>query len=366
MSLRTRRILLYTLIVIFIGSGTLLVISSIGYNFDPETGHIGETGGIFIKSDTPKISIYLNGEFQKETTRFAGGALLTAIPPGVHILRIEKTGHHPWSKGVSVESTLVTELRDVIIFPESPIVATSTAAEKSLLEATTTSPYNISIEQGELTRRTIIDNRASTTMLARGVNSFTVQNDFVYAVQESGFLAKINLQDGSIQTIGRPGFYLSKKIPVRFVASPQGEAALIDASGGLFIINRDGGVNAVTGEVISVQFDKEGEKLLIQKEHGLEILWRKDNPYQPFQKKDTRETILTLGVPLSDAQWFFEDNAHVVFRADNAIFMTEIDGRGGRNTIELISEPINRLITIPSIPDSIFFKKGASYFKIEI
>lgn len=380
MKLYRRRQLFYLLLLLFIVAGPILIAYSFGYTFNVFDRRVEQTGGIFIKASTPRISIWLDGAFQKETALITGGALLTDIVPNTHLIQIRKEKYHSWSKAITVEPLLVTEIRNILLVPTSFLIATSTPEEIAVLTATETPQTSITLDEknnlvehiilGQQNRAASPDrassDRASTTVLLKNIHSFGVFENRILAVDWNGFIVLFDREADDIRILGRSGFLLTKKQPVRMTRSPRGEIALIDAAGGLIVVDVEKNIVPLTGGVQNLRFDAEGEKLLLQKEGAIEVVWRRDNKYQPFQKKDALETILLLRTPIRAAQWFYGDNAHIVFRADEGIFITELDGRGGRNTAELVLGPTDELITRPEMPNAVFFKKDREYFKIEL
>jgi len=254
--------------------------------------------------------------------------------------------------------------------PLSLPIATSTPKETALLFATSTSNREITLDKDGvlLKRQDVADrqDRATTTMLLKNVHSFDVFNSRIVAVDWNGFAAYIDFETGQIRTVGRTGLLLVKNRPLRMASSPNDEVAIMDSAGGVILIDDNENMIPLTGGVKNLQFDARGDKLLLQKDGSIEVVWRRDNKYQPFQREGVQETILTLRSTVHDAQWFYGDNAHVVFRTDEGIYMTELDGRGGRNTAELVSGKTDGLITRPELPNAVFFKKGNGYFKIEL
>lgn len=355
-----RRIFFYMLVGIFFISAPVILALAFGYRLDWVSGTVEKTGGIFIKSKTPLLSIFLNSIFQKETSLLSGGALLTEVRPGTYLLRIEKKDFHPWSKTVDVKSELVTELRDIILISSPLFIATSSTEEIALLSSPAQKTYSIN-KKNNLVEKT----SAGVLVLAKNVEAFEVVNDNIFFVDKNGFLAKIDVSTKQVATLSRPGFFLGEGT-WSFGSSPSDQLAIIDPSGGLFLVNPDGVISPVEGGVKKVYFDEEGEKLLILKERELQMLWLADNPEQPFQKSGTKEQVLSLDSRISDARWLYEDNAHMVIRSRDGIFLTELDGRGGRNTVELLSRPVDEIRTIPQISDTIFYKLGKNWFKIEI
>lgn len=357
-----RRLFFYTLVLVFILAAPVLVAYSFGYRFNFVEGALEKTGGIFVKSKTPRLSIFLNGAFIKETSFISGGAILPEISPGSYLLRIEKIGFHPWSKTVRVEPSLVTELRNILLVPNPPEAATSTRAEILLL-----TPFRPPTPAFKLDKKNNLVEIANTQKtLASNLHSFGVIDGVVYFADQNGFLAKLFPENGAIDTVGRPGFFLGKN-PLRFIKSPKGDIFILDSAEGLFVhVPGSGEITTITSGVKEIYFDGRGAKALLLKNYAVEMLWLEDNSYQPFQKRKTLEKIITLKVPVEDARWFYGDNTHIAIKTADGIYFTEVDGRGGRNTVELVSGRTDELATAPEIPNAVFYKKGKTWFKIEI
>lgn len=354
----------YLLTAIFILAAPVLIISSLGYHVNLNTIRVEKTGGIFVKSKTSVISLFLNGAFKKETSFFSGGALLTDIKPGTHILRIEKEHHQPWFKTITVDPMIVTELRNVILLPTTDTLPKATSSPEELPREQITPPTRRQIHIDK--KNNLIEEKTSTsTTIAASVNSFGVFNTTLFWVNQNGFLARQSGDEANIESLGRPGFYLSKK-PIRFITAPRGETLLIDSSGGLFLLDTSDQLTPIGGGVIDIRFDREGEKALVIKERELALLWLAAHRYQPFQKERTLETLFRVNEVIKDAEWYYGDNAHVVFYTNEGIFFTEIDGRGGRNTMELVSGAVDNLVTSPDVPKHIFFRQKNTLYKIEI
>lgn len=360
LSRKTRNIIFYGLILVFVLVAPILVAIAYGYRFDFVKGKVEQTGGIFIKSRTPQLSIFLNNKFVKETSFLPGGALLPEIERGTYLLRIEKEGYHPWSKTVKVDPLIVTELRNIILIPRPVTYATPTKSELALLAPKNPkSPFALS-------KNLIIQKTATTTRtIASNVYSFKVLDNMIYFVDRNGFVARFDLNTGAAETIGRPGFFLENK-DVQFFKSPAGDIAIIDPAGGLFILDVNRTINFIEKGVREIIFDSDGKKALVRNDNNVSILWLGDNAFQPFGKRGAIDTILSVDMPILDAQWFYEDDAHVIVRTIDGIFFIEIDGRGGRSTVELVSGKTDDLKTLPEVSDKIFFKKGKTWLRIDL
>ncbi len=374
MAIKTRRKLFLLLVLIFVIFSPLLIIYSLGYKINFSSGSLEKTGGIFLKSKTSRLSLFLNGTFTKETSLLSGGALLTKIKPGNYLLRLEKKEYRPWSKTVKVEEETVTELRSILLFPEKIIQATSTREETEFLEKTLEAEkYNPSktLASGikvELNKKEeLITKENSPALLSSKVHSFEVLSDKIIFVDKNGFLAWLDPQEKKIEVIGRPGFYLKEK-HFKFIKSERGMIAILDSLNGVFLV--DDATNTIVtidGDVKDMAFDEKGEKLLLTKKNSVSVLWLIDNQLQPFQKKGAKEEILKYSsINIEEAKWFYADNLHIIIRTPDGIFITELDGRGGRNTTELVTRRTDKIFTSPQTPNIIFFKKGKNWYKIEI
>ncbi len=365
-----RRFFFYLLAAFFLLLAPLIIGYSLGYNFSFTQKLVTQTGGIFVKSKTPRLSLFLNNGFVKSTSLLSGGALLTDLSPGSYLIRMEKEGHVPWSKTAEVKPSIVTELRNVILFPRTIPYATSTREEISFIEkagmpAKENLPEILKTINARIEGQRIVRQVGTTTqIIASQIHSLTAVGKDIFFVDTNGFLARLNPETTSIQTLGRPGFFLEK--PLRFFPSPAKEIAVLDAAGGLYILYESDELIPIGGGIRNIHFDLRGNKALLLHENMIEVLWLKDNPLQPFQKRGVVEKILMLESEIQDAQWFYADNWHVVIQTEEGIFITELDGRGGRNTIELVEEETDALLTLPEKPNAVFFQRGKLWFKIEL
>lgn len=380
----TRRIFFYSCIAVFAVIAPLLIAYSLGYTFDLGTRSVEKIGGIFIKSKTPRLSIFLDGAFVKQTSYLSGDALLTDIPPGTHRLRLEKAGFFPWSATISVQPALVTDLRNILLISNPPVIAASTKDELNELRASATvgsfrpvtpketvSISDLSVPPSSPaffidSKQNLIGKTAtSSKVVVAHVNSFDVFDGTVYFIDKNGFMGTFNTQSQRIATIGRPGFYLSKK-SAQFFQTRDGSIIVLDASGGLFLSDGSTDIIPLTGGVSQIAFDSTGTKILVQKDQTIDIVWLQDNSFQPFQTRGAREQVFAADTHIQDADWFFADDAHIVVRTPDGIFFIGIDTRASKNIVKIFDKKTDELITIPSRPHSIFFRKGKTFFTISI
>ncbi|MEK7082506.1 MAG: hypothetical protein AAB915_02405 [Patescibacteria group bacterium] len=360
----TRRLFFYSLVLLFAVAGPVLVAYSFGYTYDFSRAQFRQNGGIFVKSKTPRTSVFLDGTFVKETGIIIGSALLTDVSPRRHLVRLEKQGYRAWSKVADVKPALVTEFRFAVLIPNPVRPATTTPEEFAKIASPALSPVLLIRDtKGGIAIRT----GGAPKTVAANVHSYGAGGGTVLFVDKNGFLARYDTLQGTTDTVGRPGFYLTEEA-VQFFPSPSGDfTAILDPSGGLFLFSDSAReIKTVAGGVRAALFDGEEEKLLIRKEHGIDILWLKENKFQPFQKAGAQENIITLEEVIKDAAWFYGDDAHLAFATRDGIFFTEIDGRGGRNTAQISAGPAAEIAADPAVPHAIFFKKGKTAYRIEL
>ncbi|MBI4225042.1 MAG: hypothetical protein HY617_01805 [Candidatus Sungbacteria bacterium] len=370
MTLRTRRILFFFLLVVFLVLAPLIVVYSLGLTINFKTKALEQTGSIFIKSKTPQISVFLNGALTKETSFFSGSALLTGIAPGAYLIRIEKAGYQPWSRIMTVSPSLVTELRSILLLQNRIDIATSSSLELDMLKNATSSPIKTRLT---LTKQGVLSERTGKTKLtlASHVRAFDVVNGRIYAITSNGELQRINPVSGETEILDNPVLPLAPPAAgpsVSFLGSPNGDVALLDGAGNLFLYQNEQAAFATLGRtnIQHPHFDLIGEKILFTKGQELRVLWLEDNRYQPFQKKWTEEQILRLSSPIRDAAWWYGDNAHIAVHTNDGIFLTELDGRGGRSTVEIYPHPVDEILTIPDAPNAIFFRQGKTWHTITL
>ena len=361
MEKHTRRILYYPLLAIFIAALPLLLLYALGISLDWRDRTVTQTGGIFIKSRVPRLSIYLETQPIKQTGFFSGSALLTDIPTGVHVIRLEREGYRQWMKTVSVSPLDVVELRNVLLIPENLTRATTSVEDLPATSTPSTARQRVEIDKEN---RLLYSESGTTTILTENVHSFDALGDAVYFVNNYGFLGRFNAS-GVMETLGHPGFYLAKK-PFSFSRSANGDILIIDSGGGLFLIDSQEPVRPVESAVSAAAFDSRGDKILIQKENELSVLWLVENKTQPFQKRLTKETVIRTPTPVIHSAWFYGDNAHVIFQTGEGIFITETDGRGGRNTFELFRGTTDDFFASPDEPNRIFGKQNKTWYSIEL
>ncbi|MEX2054318.1 MAG: hypothetical protein WD883_02150 [Candidatus Colwellbacteria bacterium] len=130
MSIKTRRLLFYSFVFLFLIIGTVLVLNSRGYHLDWKTLQIKATGGIYINSTPTKAQIFIEDEsIKNQTGLLQRGTLIDSLASDGYRIRVENQGYSTWEKIVPVQPGTVSVFDAIVLIPdeEPGLVATSTA-----------------------------------------------------------------------------------------------------------------------------------------------------------------------------------------------------------------------------------------------
>lgn len=119
MTARTRKILFYSLSLLFIIIGTVAVFYSNGWRVDPETMKINKLGALFFEITPSDAIITIDGanfEFSPDFMR--SGTLIANLFPKKYTAIVTKNGYQTWIKELEVQPSLVTLASPVILLPE--------------------------------------------------------------------------------------------------------------------------------------------------------------------------------------------------------------------------------------------------------
>ncbi len=131
MTLKTRRIIFYSFLFLFIVTGLGTVFYSQGWRIVAENCQIvkllncsiefQKTGAIFIETKPKGVIIKIDGKtFQDKSGLIQSGTLITNLSPKSYVVKIKKDGYLSWQKNLRVEPALVTEILNIILVP-SPV-----------------------------------------------------------------------------------------------------------------------------------------------------------------------------------------------------------------------------------------------------
>jgi hypothetical protein len=113
---KTRRILLYSSILVFLIAGWLAVLFALGYQYDFVKNKFLKTGSFEIKANIG-ADVYINDELFGSTSfltqTFSKGRLL----PRTYSVRLQREHYQPWQKLIDVEAGAFTSFPRVVLIP---------------------------------------------------------------------------------------------------------------------------------------------------------------------------------------------------------------------------------------------------------
>ena len=141
LTVRQRSISMLILAFVFLLIAPIILLISLGYRLDNEFS-IQKTGGIFVHSDVANSSVFVDGEYLKESGIFIRNTLIQDLTPNKkYLIEVHKEGYQSWTKEIFVYPSIVSEgrvlllpnefvRREVFQYVDENDVATSTVPSK--------------------------------------------------------------------------------------------------------------------------------------------------------------------------------------------------------------------------------------------
>lgn len=120
MTKRTRTVLFFILLALFLVAGPSTVLYSWGYRLDFEKKKITQTGALYFKVWPKSAQIYLDGKLTKRTDFFFGATLIENLLPKKYEVEIKKEGFRSWKKTLQIAEKQVIDAKNVVLIPEKP------------------------------------------------------------------------------------------------------------------------------------------------------------------------------------------------------------------------------------------------------
>lgn len=114
---RTRTILFWICLFLFLIAAPSMVLYSQGYRIDFDARKITQTGGLFLKTSPKQAEIYINGELEDKTDFLFGSVLIENLLPKEYKIEARKEGFQPWEKTLGVKEKEATEAKNIFLFP---------------------------------------------------------------------------------------------------------------------------------------------------------------------------------------------------------------------------------------------------------
>jgi hypothetical protein len=284
MSTKTRRIILWGMVGLFLIISPLVIVYAQGYKYSFSDDRFYLTGVITLRANT-EANVFIDGELEDNTSFFLNSFSKGGQLPGVYKVSLQKENYSTWTKEVRVEEGFVTDFPSIILLPTSGSALTEVVLEIENIFAQ---------RQLELSPSPT----PSPTVSPRS----TVTPSPTPIVYSEPFILEENQ------------LFSTENNMLEEVAT------------------------RVEGFVLS----ENENKLAYWTTSEVWVIWLEDQNYQPFHKAGDKELITRFSTSINDLAWF-RDSEHLVTRflnpgpATNSFNykVLETDTRGGVNIIEL-------------------------------
>lgn len=328
MNKKTRRIIFYIFLFVFLIMVPVIIFYALGYNFDFEEKTIISTGAIYIKSYPTKAEIYINDKLRGKTNKLVGKLI-----PKTYNIQIIKKDFYPWQKEIIIKEGIVTKVDNIFLVPFNPkIFLVATESEKHAVFFK--EPYSIT----------------KITELIKKKSKYTVINinnlNFDYGQNKLYFLSKNNLYSIKLNLNDLEDSILSDILVsnvLNYTRYKNGIIYLDYFTRKIFELDLTSLKSAEFFNQVFPGFDKgkwiisnDNKKLLCQKEKSVEILWLDEVKDSIFWEKGNIEKI-NFGENINDVIWHPKTDEHLIIATNDSILITELDNRPPRNTINFIT-----------------------------
>lgn len=201
---------------------------------------------------------------------------------------------------------------------------------------------NLFFTQGKLLYRADYTTRSIEQVVPDPVQGYALLDHYLYFVTVSpAVLFKQDLASGERTQIAalpiEPG---GGGLAEQLVLSASGKIALIDRYKTLWLVENipSGTVLPVAGDVQAALFDDKGGRLLYQTRRGLIVYHLQEGKSLGAPEAGSFETVVHRRGAVVGPTWY-SDQFHILYGADDAVYITETGGQGLPNTYSLLRLP---------------------------
>ncbi len=325
---KTRKIILYASLISFFALAVPVLMYAAGYVFDWKEKELVATGGFYLTSSPKKAEVFINGKKEAKTP-----ALIKRLLPKEYQIEISKEGFHSWKKSLKIESSLVTEARDIFLVPQEPTFAL------------------------------VKNNLTPNFSLNEFINP--QEKNIFYIQQPSKIIYKTDQArsfNNQVSLVPVPG-----EGPFQIIANAEERIALLSETGEFYLLNEKGDLfQLISPKVKKARFSSDCRKILFFTDNEIWVYYLKNAFSQPQKTKGEQEFITRLGSKIKDAIWYGETNSHIVFSVDDYLKFIELDGRDHRNIVDIIKIKIEEMAYHQEEEKIYLLKEGRQLLSLEL
>lgn len=371
MTKKTRKLILYGLILGFLLTAGGFLFYSLGWSLNPTANGFftfRKTGAIFLKVWPADAQIKINGKSyspKRDMFGSSGSELIKGLLPAVYQIEISKDNFGSWKKNLAVEAGLISGASKIFLFPEEIPAETVSRQEAEKFWLTENKKEEIrkiflSLKQKQLkmpgevpvtqivsypfdTLKSVITTQKAVYLLDRqnfsleiltltSVKALTLSNSEIAFFDRQSNLQIYNLD--SRQVIEKIPFKLLDETEKISFSKSNIRIALLDNKGNLFVYNRtQKELKLVDEKIKDFRFSPDGKKIAALAQNGeIEVIFL-ENYYQDFKIAAGEKIKLNLSLdsqPL-DFDWLPQILNHLIINYPDKAIAAEIDSRPPTN-----------------------------------
>ena len=329
MTKKSRRIIFFICIILFLLIAPYIVMYSLGYRVDVANKKIVTTGGIYVKALPQGANVIIDSKINKKTGILSNAVFVQNLLPKQHTVVIKKEGFHDYQKTLEVKEREVTKLEHIILFKNNIVF--------QILEDKTQSPFNKkTLEDAYIIKNNTLyysdieeNNQLSPTQkntpIIKNIIAFKVLDKNIVWLSLDGFLYNFNMERKNTEKLSVRDIFIHQKNIYTLLIFNQ--TIFLKENDTLFIFDEKiKSFENFYGSVKNMQISPDRQKILYCNDH--EILFsflNSNNPEKIFLNRFSKK--------INECHWI--NNEYVIFSLENSIIISEIDKRGNINAISL-------------------------------
>lgn len=382
MKRKTRRIIFYIFLIIFLILVPLITLFSRGYTFDFEKKTIIRNGGIYLRSTPQKAEIYIDNKLKGKTNKF-----IKRLLPKIYEIKVEIDDYHIWEKNLTVKPGIVTKVDTIFLIQKNPKISLNTEKridsfsilpnKKEIAYLSSNLFYIKSQDKDEIITTFKLNlpikwiwssNNENVILESNNQFYFLNINDPKVLINLNALVQNSNIYEMENVSFGLGGkriyftsknnlYYLELNESIRdsivsdilvenvsnYIAYKHGIIYQENINEKIYELDLTSFKSAEFFNQVFPGFDQgkwilsnDKKKLLSQKEKTIEILWLDEvfNNSINREKGDTQE--IDLKEKINQVIWLPHTDEHLIISTENDILITELDNRLPQNTISFI------------------------------
>jgi hypothetical protein len=341
----TRTFLFALFVILFLVVTPAVVRYSQGYRVDWQNKTIVQTGALFLEPRPAPVEVYLNGEFTKKSSFVFQNMYLGNLLPKKYLVEVKKEGYSPWQKKLPVSPKLVSEAKNITLFP-LPDPSRINKISENLRDffPSPSGKYLIFIKNTKTPKMGLYSLSDQREILALNMPADFddyVIGDFEWSTDSANIIFSLN------------------KSADRLIVSYNIENAAISKPPNNSLSEK------VSYDAERTLVARDRKKTLIINNDKVGVYWLEDIRVQPFRNAGDFETIYTANGPIYDAIWFSKNNEYIIFSDKDGIKTAELDSRGERNVHTLSDKPADELFYEPK-SELLYFLSNETLYSLPL